>query len=178
VLDILAANGIEASFGITGRWAEAHPELVQRIVGEGHQVMNHTYDHASFTGRSTGTAPLTAQQRVSELVRAADAIRAAAGVTGAPWFRPPYGDRDASVDNDVADAGYPLIAMWSVDSLGWNGLPQASIVTRCLDAAAPGTIYLFHVGSQSADARALPAIIDGLRSRGYGFTTLAAAVPG
>ena len=49
------AQGVTASFGMTGRWAEQNPDLLRRIVREGHHLINHTYDHESFTGRSTGS---------------------------------------------------------------------------------------------------------------------------
>ena len=95
-----------------------------------------------------------------------------------PWFRPPYGDEDESVRADVALAGYQYELLWTVDSLGWKGTPPASVVTRCLDGAVPGAIYLFHVGSASTDHAALQAIIDGLRADGYGFVTAAGLIAG
>jgi peptidoglycan-N-acetylglucosamine deacetylase len=73
---------------------------------------------------------------------------------------------------DVAAAGYGYTVMWTVDSLGWNKLPARSIVERCLSRAAPGAIYIFHVGAESQDAQALSAIVDGLRVRGLGFVTV------
>jgi peptidoglycan/xylan/chitin deacetylase (PgdA/CDA1 family) len=176
ILDVLAADGIRATFGMTGRWAEANPDLVRRMVADGHQLVNHSYDHPSFTGRSTGSAPISQVERLDQLARADAAVRAAAGVTMAPWFRPPYGDEDASVRADVARAGYRYELLWTVDSLGWKGLPAGDVVRRCLDGAAPGVIYLFHVGAASTDHDALQAIIDGLRQRGYGFVTAAALV--
>lgn len=176
ILDTLAANGITATFGMTGKWAVEHPELVARMVSEGHQLLNHSYDHPSFTGQSTGSAPLTRSQRLDQLARADAAIRAATGQSTTPWFRPPYGDEDASVRADVASAGYAYEVMWTVDSLGWNGLSVDAIVDRCLSGAQNGAIYLFHVGSASADAAALQRIIDGLRNAGYGFVTVAAMV--
>ncbi len=63
--------------------------------------------------------------------------------------------------------------LWTVDSLGWQGLAPTEVVSRCLDGAAPGAILLLHVGSQSTDAAALPAIISGLRARGYELVTVA-----
>lgn len=169
ILDTLAAEGIPATFGMTGRWAEANPDLVRRMVDEGHLLVNHTYDHRSFTGLSTGAAPLTAAERLDELTRADQAVAAITGSSMAPWFRPPYGDVDASVNADLGAAGYRYDVLWTVDSLGWKGLGAADIETRCLDRAGPGVIYLFHVGSQSQDAAALPDLISGLRDRGYGF---------
>lgn len=169
ILDTLAAERILATFGMTGRWAEANPGLVRRMVDEGHLLLNHTYDHRSFTGFSTGTPALTAAERRDELTRADQAVAAITGSSMAPWFRPPYGDVDASVDADLGAAGYRYDVLWTVDSLGWNGLTPGEIEARCLDRAGPGVIYLFHVGSQSQDAAALRAIVAGLREQGYGF---------
>lgn len=169
ILDTLAAERITATFGMTGKWAEANPDLVRRMVDEGHLLVNHTYDHRSFTGLSTGAAPLTAAERRDELTRADQAVAAITGSSMAPWFRPPYGDVDTSVNADLGAAGYRYDVLWTVDSLGWKGLSAAEIETRCLDRAGPGVIYLFHVGSQSQDAAALPDLISGLRDRGYGF---------
>ena len=53
ILDTLQANGVHATFGMTGKFAEQNPALVQRMVNEGHTLINHTYDHASWTGNST-----------------------------------------------------------------------------------------------------------------------------
>ncbi|MEO7555726.1 MAG: polysaccharide deacetylase family protein [Acidimicrobiales bacterium] len=176
ILDVLQANGIKATFGITGRWTEDHPELVQRMAREGHQLLNHTYDHDSFTGVSTRKAPLSSDQRIDELARAEAAIQAASGTSTAPWWRPPYGDDNDAARADAAAAGYPYEAMWTLDSLGWMGTSADAIVDRCLSGAENGAIYLFHVGSASADAAALQRIIDGLRQAGYDFTTVAGMV--
>jgi peptidoglycan/xylan/chitin deacetylase (PgdA/CDA1 family) len=179
VLDILTAEHVTASFGVTGVWAEAHPALVRRM-GQVGQILNHTYDHRSFTGCSTGAAPLGPTERRSELDRAEAAIQSTGAPAAKPWFRPPYGDRDAGVLADVGAAGYRYAVMWSLDSLGWKGLSADGIVARCLDrsAAQPGAIYLFHVGSQSADHAALRRIIEGLRTDGYSFETVAGLVGG
>jgi hypothetical protein len=52
----------------------------------------------------------------------------------------------------------------------------AAITARCLDRAVPGAIFLFHVGSASQDAAALPGVVSGLRQRGYSFGTVADVV--
>jgi peptidoglycan/xylan/chitin deacetylase (PgdA/CDA1 family) len=171
ILDMLAARHVTATFGLTGRWIDDHPDLARRIVAAGHQVLNHTYDHASFTGLSTGTAALSGQERVDQLARA-EAALARVGGSARPWFRPPYGDRDPSVDRDVAAAGYRYEVLWSLDSLGWRGLAADDIVTRCLGRVRAGDIVLFHVGSGSRDREALPAVLDGLAAAGYALTTV------
>ena len=157
---------------MTGQWAEAHPALLRRIVREGHTVMNHTYSHRSFTGYSTGTAPLSYKQRAGELRNTESVVQRIAGASTKPYFRPPYGDYDASVLEDVYTRGYTYNIMWSTDSLGWKGYTKKQILQRVLDGRKPGAIYLFHVGSQSKDGPALQSIISELRKRGYGFVTI------
>jgi peptidoglycan-N-acetylglucosamine deacetylase len=172
ILNTLKAKGVKASFGMTGQWAKAHPALLRRIVREGHTVMNHTYSHPSFTGYSTGTAPLSYKQRVHELRKTESVVRRIAGASTKPYFRPPYGDYDASVLADVYTRGYRYNVMWSTDSLGWNGYTKKQILQRVLAGRKPGAVYLFHVGSESQDGPALQSIISELRRLGYGFVTI------
>jgi len=175
ILDTLKANGVDAAFGVTGRWAEQNPDLLRRIAQEGHTVINHSYDHPSFTGRSTNLPALTQAQRWDQLDKTESIIQGLAGVSTKPYFRPPYGDYDDSVNADVYARGYLYNVMWTVDSLGWNGLAADAIVERCLSLAEPGAIYVFHVGSASQDAAALQRVIDGLREMGY---TIGSALQG
>lgn len=172
ILDTLRSEGIRATFSVTGLWAEQNRDLLLAIAAGGHQIINHTYDHASFTGLSTGAAPLTAAERALELSRTETTVYHLTQRSTRPYFRPPYGDIDAGVERDAAAAGYGTIVMWTVDSLGWNGAPADAIVERCLVQAAPGAIYVLHVGSESQDAVALPRVIAGLRAAGYGFATV------
>jgi peptidoglycan/xylan/chitin deacetylase (PgdA/CDA1 family) len=176
ILDTLATAHIHATFGITGLWAQANPAMLRRIAAGGHQLVNHSWDHQSFTGVSTKTAPLTPAQIGQELGRTESLIGQLTGAGTNGWFRPPYGDRNATVDAAAGAAGYRYDLLWTVDSLGWKGASTDIIVQRCLAAAAPGEIILMHVGSASTDAAALPAVIAALHARGYGFATVAGIV--
>jgi peptidoglycan-N-acetylglucosamine deacetylase len=177
VLDVLARYGAAASFGITGDFAATHPDHVRRIAREGHVVMNHSDSHVSFTGVSSADVLLDTAARQADLL-AADAVLAPLiGRSTVPFWRPPFGDYDAGVLTDVGAIGYRYTVMWTIDSLGWRGLSAQEITDRVLDRVEPGAIVLMHVGSQSADAHALPTVIDGLLARGYRFTTIANAFP-
>jgi peptidoglycan/xylan/chitin deacetylase (PgdA/CDA1 family) len=177
ILDVLATEQVPASFGITGTWARANPQLVQRMGAEGHLVINHTLRHRSFTGFSDRLGGLSAAARRAELEETDEILAPLLGRSTRPWYRLPYGDDDARVAADVAPAGYTRKAGWTVDSLGWRGLSTAAIVDRCLRLAAPGAIYLLHVGAASRDGPALTAIIAGLRERGYDFATMEGLAP-
>lgn len=178
ILDFLAAQRIKASFGLTGPWVEANPAAVQRIARNGHHLINHTWNHGSFTGFSTGRPAMTPARRTEELVRTDNLIRKLTGVSARPYFRPPYGDHNSGVLRDIGANRYRTNVMWSVDSLGWNGLTARQICARVVDSMADasnrgnGYIILFHVGSASADAAALPCITRTLRDRGFSFGTV------
>lgn len=172
ILDMLKANGIKATFGITGEWAEENPDLIQRMVAEGHQIVNHTWSHPSFTGVSASPALTSASGRASELTRTADYIYNLTGYRIAPYWRPPYGDIDTSVRRDAYNAGYYLTIMWSIDSMGWNGATVNQILNSCAYGAAPGDIILMHVGADSNDYAALQTMIDVLDADGYSFVTV------
>jgi peptidoglycan/xylan/chitin deacetylase (PgdA/CDA1 family) len=174
ILDELQERGIVASFGITGAWATANPDLVERMVAEGHMVFNHTWSHRSFTGQSTGTGDPGTDYRMDEMTRTQQAIEEIAGYDVRPYWRPPYGDLGPQTLTDMATAGYGITVMWSVDSLGWKeGETGQSVTERVLGGVEPGAIILLHVGQAAeADFDALPAILDGLEADGYEFVTV------
>jgi peptidoglycan/xylan/chitin deacetylase (PgdA/CDA1 family) len=169
ILDRLAEDHVPASFGITGAWARANPELVRRMAADGHLVINHTLDHRSFTGLSDSLGGLSAAARRAELEQADAIIAPLIGHSTRPFYRLPYGDDDARVAADVAQDGYTRKVGWTVDSLGWRGLLAQDIIARCLKLAAPRAIYVLHVGRESQDGPALPQLIAGLRERGFAF---------
>jgi peptidoglycan/xylan/chitin deacetylase (PgdA/CDA1 family) len=166
---VLADEHVLGSFGITGTWAKANPDLVRRMASDGHLVFNHTLDHRSFTGVSDAQGGLSAARRRAELTDAEAIIAPLVGHATAPYYRLPYGDDDARVAADVQPTGFTRKVGWTVDSQGWRGLSASDILARCLKLAAPGAIYVFHVGRASQDALALREIVHGLRERGFTF---------
>lgn len=170
ILDFLSDQGIAASFGMTGVWAETNPDLVVRMVEEGHTLMNHTYNHPHMETLSTA-------ERLDQLERAEAIVFDLTGTAMSPYFRPPYGAYNNQVLADVGASGYGYSIMWTVDSLGWKGIPAAEVTERCLSRAEPGAVFLLHVGAKSTDSAALPAIVSGLREAGYQFATIPELIP-
>lgn len=180
ILDRLAAYEVVASFGVTGQWAETNPDLIQRMVADGHNVFNHSWSHSSWTGRSTSAdpedpstwTPLPVEERLEELRRTEQVIRDIANYEVRPYYRPPYGDIDSESLEILAGAGYTATVMWSCESYAWKGWTAADIVPHCTTNMAPGDIILLHVGAQGADYDALPGLIEGLRDQGFTFVTI------
>lgn len=171
MLDTLARKDVKATFGLTGAWCEAYPELARRITAEGHAVINHGYSHASWTGRTPKARPLTAEQRRDDLQRAEEALERATGASGRPFFRSPYGDQDAGVQQNLGELGYRYNVLWTFDSRAWKGARVDEIVRRGVRAAVPGAIYVLHL-AELQDALALAPLIDRIAAAGYGFVTV------
>ncbi|MCA9861555.1 MAG: polysaccharide deacetylase family protein [Thermomicrobiales bacterium] len=169
ILDLLQAEGIQASFGIMGQWAQENPDLLQRMIDEGHMLFNHSWTHASFTGVTTQTAPLTTEERWQELQLTEQAVLELSGYQLQPWFRPPYGDYDEQSLRDLAAIGYTKVLLWSCDTRDSLGATAEEILNNCIYTAQPGRIVLMHVGGQSEAYAALPTMIAYLREQGFTF---------
>jgi peptidoglycan/xylan/chitin deacetylase (PgdA/CDA1 family) len=172
ILATLRSEGVPATFFLTGDFVNQFPAAARQIASAG-RVGNHSVDHPYFT-------KLTSAQITGELTGARQAIRAVTGADPRPWFRFPYGDRNAATIAAVNAAGYVPVR-WTVDSLGWKGTSggiTAQIVhDRVVGALQPGEIVLMHCGSNptdhtTLDAVALGGIIQTLKALGYGFVTL------
>ena len=170
ILPVLKELQIRATFAVTGRWAEANPGLTRAIAADGHLIINAGYDGASFTGQSTGIRSLTAEQRKLQLSRTETTVYRITNRTTQPYFHPPYGDVDASVERDAASFGYHVIVLGSLDLR--NVIDASALNERALAAATPGAILLISAGGRSPAAAALPDLAAALAGRGLEILTV------
>jgi peptidoglycan/xylan/chitin deacetylase (PgdA/CDA1 family) len=170
ILEVLRRAQVPATFFVLGRHAERWPELVRRMADEGHQLGNHGYWHRKLHRRSPAYVR-------DDLTRGTDEIERASGVRPR-HFRAPHGFRNPWVTPIARSLGQQTVG-WSLGV--WDSArPGASeIARRALEGLHAGSILLLHDGDgYDADgdrmqtAEALPTIIDGLRARGFRFTTL------
>lgn len=162
LLKILRDNNIKATFFLSGIWLLNFPNLAKAIASEGHEIANHGYTHPHM--------PLiTLPQNINQIVRTDALIRNITGLS--PYlFRPPYGEYNQAILNEIAALGYVPI-MWTIDSLDWKSPGVNQIIERVVNNVEPGAIILMH---QSAfqTPEALQTIIPRLREKGYGFGTV------
>lgn len=163
VLDRLAAHGARATFFVVGERADAHPELVRRIVREGHALGHHSWTH----GRPEETA---AAALVAEARRTAALL---ARLTGRPprLFRPPFGAVGAAKLVALWRAGQ-AVALWSQDPKDFARPDVEALRRWALDAPlAAGDILLMH-DVHPAAAPAVDAVVERARALGLRFATL------
>lgn len=174
ILDFLNEQGLKGSFGVTGEWAREYPELVQRMVDEGHMIFNHSESHQSWTGASSTGVPLSREERRAELGGPEDAVMDITGYFLAPYYRPPYGDYDLESLELLKEEGYDYTLWWTCDSLAWNGYTPDEIVEWCgpnAEGGGLGAIILMHV-AQEADYLSLEGLIAAYEAEGYRFVTM------
>lgn len=159
VLDILEAYQVKATFFLLGTWVERYPELAKRIVVEGHEIGNHSYNHPNLAKSSN-------QQIINNLQKAEKIIINATGASPKTFFRPPYGATNAKVLQAVGEAGYDYLCLWNIDPRDWDGKSARAITNQVLDNLHPGAIVLCHINKTNTP-EALPKIIDGIIQRGY-----------
>ncbi|HEV2526917.1 MAG TPA: polysaccharide deacetylase family protein [Thermomicrobiales bacterium] len=167
-LDALDEGGVIGSFAIAGDWAGDNPDLVGRIIGGGHMVLNAGIDGESFTEDVTDS-----DDRIAQLGEAERMIEEIAGYDPRPFWRPPGGDTDVPVQTDAATAGYGVTVLWSVESGGAeDGADPDAVAGEVVGAIEPGSIVRFNLVEGSVDAEALPTIIEGLAAEQYAFVTI------
>lgn len=175
ILDLLLDMNVVGTFGITGVWAESNPDLVDRMVSEGHQIINHTWDHSSFTGASNGAVPLTVEERTDQIELTEQMLNELTdGYTSKPFFRFPYGDYDIDALELTQELGYGYTVWWTCDTLAWNDYSAEEIVQRCgvtSELGGPGAIILMHV-AQDGDWAALEPLLRDYLDSGYRLVTI------
>lgn len=164
LLDILKERGIKATFFLIGKSVATHPEIVRRIVAEGHEVANHTWDHKMLRQLS--------QEKINdELQKTQDAIVAACGITPTV-YRPPFGAITKKQQAAVMEKfHYPSI-VWEVDTNDWKA-PRtvAKVHDTILKDTHAGSIILCHdIHGETIDA--MPATLDELKAKGFLFMTI------
>ncbi len=163
LLDMLAKRNIKATFFVLGERVRDNPAIARRIVEDGHEIANHSWNHPNLS-----KLPEAAVRRQLQDTR--DAVRAATGVQ-TKVFRPPYG---AFTENQrqwaFREFGYKTI-LWSVDPFDWKR-PGAGVITqRILGGTQDGGIVLAHdIHKMTVDA--MPATLDGLKAKGFRFVTV------
>jgi len=173
ILDILREYNVPATFFMVGAHVEKYPEIAQRIVEEGHEIGNHTYNHRNIPTLST-------MDLNKELLEATAAITGITGVYPA-YVRPPrgmYGGRFRRLANVLGQE----IVLWTVSTRDWRyGVSADKIVNTIKSRVKGGDIILFHdsgalIKSEGGDRRAtilaLPKAIETIQAKGLEIVPL------
>lgn len=159
ILDAFAAAGGHGTFFQLGERAEMYPEKIQRIVNEGHEIANHTYDHSHLGDAVTS----------EDIVRANDAIEEAGGVRPVS-FRSPGGNTTELIRQTCIQENMALY-YWSMDTRDWYTKDAAETVSYIKSHVSDGDIILMH-NIYDSSAEAVEEILPWLVEQGYQLVTV------
>lgn len=161
VLSTLEAYGCKATFFVTGDWAQRCGESLAKIHGAGHEIGNHSYNHADYT-------KMSAEGIVADLDKS-DAVIAEFTGEKPYLMRAPSGGYNDTVIKAVDGSGRTYI-QWSVDGIDYGKAQPQDIYDRSVKNTAAGDIILLHTGTENTSA-VLPKILEALECK-YEFATV------
>lgn len=160
ILDILAEKKVRAVFFVTYDYARDNPELIRRMIDEGHTVGNHTWSHPSLPECS-------AEEMRRELSDTHDYIKREFGYD-MYVMRPPKGEFSERVLECAKELDYTTV-LWSFAYFDWDVNDQPTpdkAFEKITSKVHPGAVYLLHAVS-STNAEILGRVIDNWRENGY-----------
>lgn len=166
VLDVLKAKQVPAIFFVTGHFVKDQPDLIKRMVAEGHLVGNHSWSHPDMTR-------ISPEKIREELHRVKEEVANLTEQKEMHYLRPPRGifsDRMLGVSREL---GYTNV-FWSIAYMDWDVKRQKGAnyaYQKVMSQLHPGAVILLHSISRD-NAEALGKIIDDARSQGYEFKRL------
>jgi peptidoglycan-N-acetylglucosamine deacetylase len=161
VLDLLKQYGAKATFFCIGRQVEKYPEILARIINEGHTVGNHTYSHSP--------ALTLSPHAFQELVTTNELIEKVTGKR-TRLFRPPYGVTAPNIAKALKRTGHTVIG-WNIRSLDAIIMDEQKIFKRITDRLKPGSIILLHDTSLRS-VNVLEQLLVLLHENGYEAVTI------
>lgn len=167
ILDALAAHEVSATFFIVGYFLEENPELVLRMIEEGHTVGNHTYNHPDMTLESE-------EAFIEEIESLADAYQELTGEEISKFYRAPQGKFNEESLAMVQELGYTTF-FWSLAYVDWYEDDQPTkeeAFEKLLTRIHPGAIVLLH-NTSSTNAEILDELLTEWENMGYEFGSLA-----
>ena len=167
ILDALKKHNVKATFFVVGHYLESAPELVKRMVEEGHTVGNHTYHHPDMSKISDAAAFQKEMDDVAALYQE---------VTGQEmemYYRPPQGKYSTQNLKMAKELGYSTF-FWSLAYVDWYQDKQpthAEAFDKLTKRVHPGAIVLLHNTSKT-NGEIMDEILTKWEEMGYSFGTL------
>ncbi|KUG03205.1 polysaccharide deacetylase [hydrocarbon metagenome] len=164
ILEVLKTHEVRATFFITGEWAEKNADLSQRIVSEGHEIGNHSYNHSDLT-------KLSLEDLIRQIAEADNAIYKVTRERPRPLFRLPFGSYSRQVLYILREMGYEYCVHWSLEIQDFRRRTASSIANQILQNVRNGDVILMNaLGKGTAEASGLA--VPELKKQGYGFVTV------
>ncbi len=159
LLEGLAKRDVKATFFIIAKQADERPEIMKRMVKDGHLIGNHTYSHVDLRHMTDSAAK-------KEIEKANEVIEKYTGEK--PCFlRPPFGNGRGKIEQELE----MIQVLWTIDTMDWSCKDEGQICSTVLKKVEENSIILMH-DEYPTSVRAALSLIDCLKKQGYEFVTV------
>ena len=165
ILDILARYSIKATFFLTGEKIEQNPDIVRRIISDGHEVGNHSYSHKTMHCRLL--------KWLRKEIERTDELLLQTGASQPIHFRPPFGRISFRLISLIKKMQKKMI-LWDIGPKDFKYSHPYEIVGKVLKKLKPGSIIVLHDGGgdRSITVKAVNILVKDIREMGYKFVTV------
>lgn len=157
-LDLLKKYNAKGTFFMVGHAVEGNEDIIKRVIAEGHQIGNHSWDHPVLT-------KISLEKAKSQINDTTAALKKASGLD-VHIMRPPYGAINGAIQAAVDQS----FILWDVDTLDWKNRNTASIMKEVRKAQAGSIILMHDIHQTTIDA--LPLILQYLTEQGFEMVTI------
>ncbi len=167
ILDTLKKHDIKAAFFLVGHYLEEEPDLVKRMIDEGHIIGNHTYNHPDMTKISN------VESFKSQLISLEELYKQITGTEMKKYYRPPQGKFNKDNLMMANELGYKTI-FWSLAYVDWYKDKQPTkeqAFEKLVPRIHPGAVLLLHSTSKT-NSEILDELLTKYEAEGYTFKTL------
>lgn len=170
ILKQLEAHEVQATFFVSGEWADRHPDLLSDIQKAKHEIGMMGYGYESYLELKP--------EQVNSDIRQAKKIFEKLGHDSIKWIRPPHGHMNKNVLTRIEQEGLQAV-QWSINPRDWENPGTNNIIDQVLKDTSKGDIILLHASdSVKQTPKALEVIIPGLKQKGLKFVSISELVSG
>ncbi|GGD03146.1 putative polysaccharide deacetylase PdaB [Thalassobacillus devorans] len=170
VLKQLADHDVQATFFVSGEWAERHPELMKKINEGEHEIGMMGYRYTSYLEQQP--------EQIRKDLNYAKEIFDKLGYEDLTLLRPPHGHFNKEVLEIADEKGYDVV-QWSVNPRDWENPGTEQIVDHVMSKSSKGDIILLHASDSAKQTpKALDTILPGLKGKGLKFVRVTDMVAG
>lgn len=163
ILKVLKTEDIEATFFVSGEWAERHPQIIDQIVEEQHELGMLGYRYKNYLEQEIG-------QVRKDMIYAKEVFRKL-GYKNTKFIRPPSGYFNEEIIVLAKQLGLDVI-YWSVQTNDWEN-PGVENIIEQISTAKKGDIILLHASDSAKEtADALKIVLPNYKQKGYSFVTV------
>lgn len=167
ILDALKKHKVSATFFLVGNYLETSPDLVKRMIADGHTVGNHTYTHPDMSKISS------IESFQSEINKLEQKYKEVTGTELTKFYRPPQGKYSTANLEMAKKMGYKTF-FWSLAYVDWYQDDQPTkeeAFNKLLNRIHPGAVVLLHSTSKT-NGEILDELLTKWEEMGYSFSTL------